>query len=91
MYQCEIPIKVKKVSELANVTKNSARLTEPIVYLAFRPPATSVDVTTGPQPPPPKESRKPPTKAKGNIFLIRSRILSFFNALNMMTKPRNKV
>ena len=58
------PINVKNVNALANVTKNSVRLTVPITNLGVRPLVISVDVTIGPQPPPPKESRKPPAPAK---------------------------
>ena len=37
-------------------------LTEPIVMRGCFPRATSEDVTTGPQPPPPMASQKPPSK-----------------------------
>jgi hypothetical protein len=56
---------VKKVNALAMVTKNSVRLTDPITYLGLRPFVINVVVTMGPHPPPPKESRNPPTPASG--------------------------
>ena len=54
---------IKKVSALAMVTKNSVKLTEPMTYFGVRPLEMSVLVTSGPQPPPPKESRNPPAPA----------------------------
>src|SRR5262245_8483475 len=57
------PIKVKKVNALANVIKNSVRLTEPTTYFGVLPFVINVEVTIGPQPPPPNESRKPPAPA----------------------------
>ena len=70
MAQCVKPMSVINVKELARVMKNSARLTDPIVYLGFFPLAINVDETIGPQPPPPIESKKPPIMAKGNIRFI---------------------
>ena len=61
--QCDEPKIVIKVNELAKETKNSARLTEPTTNLGFLPCAISVEDTTGPQPPPPMESRNPPKVA----------------------------
>ena len=81
------PIKVKNVIELANETKNSVRLTEPIVYFAFLPPAINVEETIGPQPPPPIESKNPPTMARGKMRFIFSLTLSFFNALKIIINP----
>ncbi len=57
------PINVKKVKALATVTKNSVRLTDPITNLGVLPFVINVDVTIGPHPPPPNESRKPPAPA----------------------------
>lgn len=57
------PNKVKKVKALAKVTKNSVRLTVPMMYLGVPPLLINVVVTIGPQPPPPNESRKPPVPA----------------------------
>ena len=57
------PIKVKNVKALASVIKNSVRLTEPTTYFGVLPFVINVDVTIGPQPPPPNESRKPPAPA----------------------------
>ena len=53
----------KKVTALAIVTKNSVKLTEPITYFGVRPFEINVEVTSGPHPPPPNESRKPPAPA----------------------------
>src|SRR5687767_4072695 len=68
------PINVKKVKALANVIKNSVRLTEPTTYFGVLPFVIRVDVTMGPQPPPPNESRNPPAPANQlyrlNFFLI---------------------
>ena len=50
------------VTDSAKVTKNSEKLTEPIVMRGYFPRATNVDVTTGPQPPPPMASQNPPNK-----------------------------
>src|SRR5688572_16766742 len=63
IFQCRTPTVIKKVAALASVTKNSVRLTDPIVYFGLLPFAISVLVTIGPQPPPPKESRNPPAPA----------------------------
>ena len=57
------PSIVKNVNALARVTKNSVRLTDPITYFGVRPLVINVVVTIGPQPPPPNESRNPPTPA----------------------------
>ena len=73
--QCVKPISVTKVNELASAIKNSARLTEPIVYRGFLPLAISVEETIGPQPPPPIESKKPPMAAKGKMRFIFWRML----------------
>lgn len=51
------PITVKKVIDEARDTKNSVKLTLPIVYLGCLPEAMSVEETIGPQPPPPMESK----------------------------------
>ena len=60
---CVTPNKMKNEKALARVTKNSVRLTVPITNLGLRPLVISVVVTMGPQPPPPKESKKPPRPA----------------------------
>ena len=57
------PINVKKVKALANVIKNSVRLTDPTTYFGVLPLVIKVDVTIGPHPPPPNESRNPPNDA----------------------------
>ena len=70
------PIKVKNVNALARVTKNSVKLTVPITNLGVRPFVIRVVVTIGPQPPPPKESRKPPRPASA------PKCLNFFFCIN---------
>ena len=62
---CVTPSIIKNENALARVTKNSVRLTVPITNLGLRPLVISVVVTMGPQPPPPKESKKPPRPASG--------------------------
>ena len=61
--QVLVSINSEKTAALASVRKNSAKLTEPMVVRGSLPELTSVDVTTGPQPPPPAASTKPPNKA----------------------------
>src|SRR5829696_8981912 len=56
---------MRKVSEIAGVTKNSDRLTEPMLWRGLSPPAIRVEFTIGPQPPPPIASRKPPAIPSG--------------------------
>lgn len=65
------PNKVKKVKTLAKVTKNSVRLTVPMMYFGVRKLLINVVVTIGPQPPPPKESRNPPVPARPFYFMIQ--------------------
>ena len=60
--QVVIERKIRNVIASASVTKNSEAFTEPIVFRAEFPFATSVDVTIGPQPPPPTASINPPKK-----------------------------
>src|SRR3990172_8299708 len=57
-----------KVTDSAKVMKNSEKLTEPIVMRGYLPRATSVDVTTGPQPPPPIASKNPPNRPSQLMF-----------------------
>jgi len=63
----EAPSSTKKVVADATVTKNSAVLTEPTVWRGACPEPTRVEVSTGPQPPPPLASRKPAAKPAGGI------------------------
>ena len=51
--QVLVSISNEKTAALINVRKNSAKLTEPMVVRGSLPELTNVDVTTGPQPPPP--------------------------------------
>ena len=51
------PMTKKKVREDASETKNSVKLTLPMVYFGWRPEAIKVEETIGPQPPPPMESK----------------------------------
>mgnify|MGYP006920576457 CR=1 FL=1 len=62
--QPSIPPKSMKVTPLAKETANSAAFTEPIVYRGFLPRPNKVDVTIGPQPPPPTASINPPKEAR---------------------------
>ena len=64
------PKKAKNVRALANVMKNSDKLTVPITNLGVFPFEISVVVTKGPQPPPAKESKKPPKNASSLHFSI---------------------
>ena len=61
-------IKIEKKPAVAKVKKNSAKFTDPIVDLGSCPAPTRVEVTMGPQPPPPAESIKPPARASFEIF-----------------------
>ena len=85
------PRRVKKVKALANVTKNSVRLTEPITYLGLLPFVINVVVTMGPQPPPPKESRKPPAPANKPYRLNFFCCCCLRNANINILIPKNKV
>ncbi len=60
------PSATRNPSVAPMATMNSDMLTVPMIWLgAIRPAAMSVDVVTGPQPPPPTESMKPPTRPSG--------------------------
>lgn len=85
--QCTNPIIVKKVATSATVTKNSARLTEPIENLGLCPLATKVDVTIGPQPPPPIASKNPPDTPNGTSLVFTSFCSIFLNAFRSIIKP----
>src|SRR5688500_12828812 len=58
----QVPSTASNVNDaaVASVMKNSAKLTEPMVVRGSLPEPTRVLVTTGPQPPPPTASTKPP-------------------------------
>ena len=75
---CTNPIIVMKVATSVIVTKNSARFTVPIVNRGLCPLATRVDVTIGPQPPPPIASKKPPIKPNGNSLALEVVVSSVF-------------
>ena len=85
------PKKAKNVSALAKVIKNSDKLTVPITNLGVFPFEISVVVTKGPQPPPAKESRKPPKNANQPTFF--SFLVSFFfpKTLTKILTPNKKV
>ena len=55
-------LRTAKTPAETKVRKNSARFTEPMVWRGSWPVPTRVVVTTGPQPPPPTASRKPPNR-----------------------------
>ena len=54
-----------KAETTAQVTTNSAALTVPTTKRGGAPAPIRLEVTTGPQPPPPMASRKPPTVPSG--------------------------
>jgi len=54
-----------KVAEMVTERKNSAVLTVPITFRGCTPWTSRLEVTIGPQPPPPAASRKPPMKPSG--------------------------
>lgn len=86
------PKNAKKVRALAKVMKNSDKLTVPITNLGVFPLEIKVVVTSGPQPPPPKESKNPPKKANQPTFF--SFLDSFFFLAKTLTKiltPNKKV
>ena len=85
------PKKAKNVRALANVIKNSDKLTVPITNLGVFPFEISVVVTKGPQPPPAKESKKPPKKASQPTFF--NFLVSFFfpKTLTKILTPNKKV
>jgi len=55
------PIRIMKVIDSVRVTKNSAKLTEPMALLGSTLFVTRVVVAMGPHPPPPRASRKAAT------------------------------
>ena len=81
------PMKMAKERAVKKAMKNSAKLTDPIVYLGSRPEPTNVVVTTGPQPPPPIASTKPPNNAKGIIPFVFFFLSTFLNAFLRITIP----
>src|SRR5688500_3272470 len=84
------PINVKNVKALASVIKNSVRLTEPTTYFGVRPFVINVDVTIGPQPPPPNESRNPPAPAN-QLYRLNFCLILGMNALLKIFIPSNNV
>ena len=85
--QCVSPIVVVKVATSVIVTKNSARLTEPMASLGSFPFATRVDVTIGPHPPPPIASRNPPNRPSGKSLVFMFLLLDFFSAFWIIVIP----
>ena len=86
---CQFPVPIIKINVPAPAAaiKNSARLTEPIVKRGVRPWPSKDVVTTGPYPPPPTASMKPPNKASGptkRVFCLGFRLTS---ALRTITSP----
>jgi len=59
-----------KTPVLKNDTKNSAVFTVPIASFGALPLLMRFDVTKGPHPPPPTESRKPPKRPSKPKFLF---------------------
>ena len=62
------PSETRKVAEIVTERKNSAVLTVPITLRGCAPWTSKLEVTTGPQPPPPAASRKPPTRPSGSTI-----------------------
>ena len=56
---------VRKAADTAAATKASAALVVPIALRGSAPDPKRVEVTTGPQPPPPTASKNPPTRPSG--------------------------
>jgi len=75
---CANPIIMRKVATSVKVTKNSAKFTVLMVILGLCPLATRVDVTIGPQPPPPSASKKPPIKPNGKSLALGVVVSSIF-------------
>ena len=81
----------RKVIEIASVTKNSAKLTEPIVFLGCEFAAIKVGDVIGPHPPPPIASTNPAVNPKGSKPLILGRIYSslfFLKNFRIITNPK---
>ena len=66
----------KKVIEMLSVTKNSARLTEPMAFLGCVFVIISEGVATGPHPPPPIASTKAAINPRGASLLILGTLYS---------------
>ena len=78
------------------VRRNFRKVELPTTYLGVRPSLMSDPVTNGPQPPPAKESKKPPKSPKNGILLLLRLIFSviFLCPNSVLTKiltPINKV
>ena len=75
------PIVTTKVADWTTVTKNSARFTDPIAMRGSWPRPTSVEVTIGPQPPPPIASINPPTNPSASTRLLVTAYIGIGNRL----------
>src|SRR5829696_1457842 len=71
-WKADAPSSTKNVVAAATVTKNSVVLTEPTVCRGACPEPISVEVSTGPQPPPPLASRKPAQNPNGVVQHVGS-------------------
>ncbi len=60
-----------KVTALVMVSKNLATVELPTTYRGILPSLINVPVTNGPQPPPAKESIKPPTNPNTLRLVLR--------------------
>eukprot|EP00966_Prymnesium_polylepis_P243201 5624198-Prymnesium_polylepis.2 len=80
------PETVRKPATAATVTKNSLTLTVPITLAGERrPSARRPDVATGPHPPPPVASMRPPTNPRGRSST--SRLTASFSCERRMVSP----
>ena len=70
MFQCCMPMVNINVIALVMVKINLATVELPITYLGVLPFLMKVPVTSGPQPPPPNESIKPPIRPRVVIFVF---------------------
>lgn len=72
----------------ASVTRNSAVFTVPIVFFTSWPTASIVDVTTGPQPPPPGGVKKASGETERvNALSDVALLLAFQERLARITTP----
>ena len=85
-----MPIVMIKVIALLNVKINFATVELPTAYLGSQEFFIRVPVTNGPQPPPPKESIKPPTSPNLERFVlfIGAFFIFFFFLFSIFFIPR---
>ncbi|KAF5276747.1 hypothetical protein FQR65_LT16225 [Abscondita terminalis] len=79
----------KNVIDTARVTTNSAALTVPMVVRALPPPASKVEVASGPQPPPPLASTMTAQSGKGGETIENEEISTISRSLKSVAKELN--